>query len=164
MTSQAPARFRRQVKAIGYDRVLYDEQITETAHGDDCKIQNIIKKYRETGVIDHINSQQPQYLDLSDSYTLKEAMDKVQQADEVFMTLPATIRDDFQNDKGKFVDFMQNPENIEKIQEYGFDTSYFPHTQKVQALADPLVPHAGNPAPDPAPDPTPQVAENPPAT
>lgn len=103
-----------------------EPSMTEQCHADECKIDNVIKKYRETGVIDRINQAEPQYLDMTGSKTLHEAYNLVNEARESFLQLPATIRKDFDNDPGKFVDFMQNPDNYEKIEEYGFDASYLP--------------------------------------
>lgn len=42
----------------------------------------------------------------------------------MFDEIPAAIRQKFNNDPGQFIDFMQNPENIESIEALGFDASH----------------------------------------
>ena len=130
-----PEKYRRRVKTVNKLPSL-----TEQCHGDECKIDNIVKKYRETGVIDRINSKKPQYMDMTGSKTLHEAYNIMADAKTAFMELPAKVRKDFDNDPGLFVDFMQNPENKTQIEEYGFDSSYLPepavHTQGSQEAPD----------------------------
>lgn len=45
--------------------------------------------------------------------------DKIQAADANFASLPAEIRQKFNNDTGQFLEFVNNDENIEAMQEMG---------------------------------------------
>lgn len=147
-----PDKYRRRVPThIG------GESMTEQCHGEECRIDNVIKKYRETGVIDRINQKHPQYLDMTGSKTLHEAYNMMTQAQESFMELPSNVRKDFNNDPGLFVDFMQDPKNREKIEAYGFDASYLPEAP-VRPAPTP------EPVDDPVlsrPTPTPPEGNNP---
>ncbi len=100
--------------------------LTEQSHKDICDIHRIVRKSIETGVCEHTNQHEGQYLDLPDSTTYHEYMNRVAEVNSMFQTVPTEIRADFQQSPAKFVEFMQNPKNKEKIAEYGFSTAHFP--------------------------------------
>lgn len=54
------------------------------------------------------------YGDFTDMPDLKEALDRVRLAEELFMTLPAKLRTRFDNSPWKLNDFITNTDNIEE--------------------------------------------------
>ena len=46
-------------------------------------------------------------------------MQIVATANSMFQDLPSSIRNQFQNDPGQFLDFVQDPENLEEMREMG---------------------------------------------
>lgn len=104
---------RRRVKTI-----ITGKSRTEQAHRGECNINQIMKKCRKTGLLP--NRGEPGfYGDFSEVGDFQESQNKVILAQERFMTLPAEIRKKFDNDPGKLLDFMADPENIEKAIELG---------------------------------------------
>lgn len=93
--------------------------LTRQEFADECDINILMDKYEKTGIISHINPRSPQYLDLSDVPDLQTAHQIIQDATREFMALPATTRASFDNDPMKFVQFAENPDNIEKMREWG---------------------------------------------
>lgn len=101
-----------------------DESLTQQHHTETVDIHNILKKYKQTGVIQHVAQYKGSYGDFASAPDFQTAQNIIAQADSMFETVPAHIRADFDNDPAKFLEFMQNNENIEAIEEYGFDSSH----------------------------------------
>lgn len=62
---------------------------------------------------------EPFYGDVSEFGGLQEAIIKVQEADDLFAQYPAELREKFENDPVKFVEFMEDPENLDEAIELG---------------------------------------------
>lgn len=109
----------------------------------ECDINTIIKQYSATGMLSHVSAkaQQGAYQDLPDSYDFQESLNLVNQAEAAFMSLPAKLRERFDNEPGQFLAFCSDPANLDEMRALG--------------LANPLPP-APPPEPPPAPPPTPE--------
>ena len=86
-----------------------EPSMTVQSFKDSCDINNIMKKYQRTGVIDHINVYEPQYGDV-DGATFTEAMQTVANATTMFMDLPGRVREAFDHDPAKFLDYVDQKE------------------------------------------------------
>lgn len=93
--------------------------LTRQEFADECDINNIMAKYKTTGVLQHINATAPVYYDFSETPDLASALAMLREADEAFMRLPATARREFDNDPTKFVMFAEDPDNLPKMREWG---------------------------------------------
>lgn len=87
----------------------------------ECDINNIIKHYSVSGMVNHVNAKAAQgaYQDLPDSVDFQESLHTIKMAEEAFMTLPAKVRDRFGQDPAEFLAFMANPDNLEEIRKLG---------------------------------------------
>lgn len=83
---------------------------TEQAHKDECNVNNIIRKYDRTGLITHVNKIEARFGDIT-GLDFKTMMDTVTQTTMLFNNLPSEIRNRFQNDPGKLLAFMEDPNN-----------------------------------------------------
>ena len=138
MSIMTPERYRRKI-SIDFEGVV---PITEQAHKDEVSIHNIMRRYKATGVLTHVNQYRGQYMDMAQAPEYQEAQNIIADAKSMFETVPADIRQDMHNDPMEFVEFMQNPGNREKIEDYGLDTSHLPP----EVAEQPVVP---TPAPTP---------------
>ena len=130
--------------------VMETESMTEQHHRESVEIHHIFRKYKAQGV-DLFNTEiiQSGAVDFVDFPDFQEAQNMIARGEEIFAAVPAAIRDDFDNDPGKFIEFMQDAENIQAIHDYGFDHSYLGELpDQVPANAPPAEP---SPAPEPAP-------------
>lgn len=104
-------------------------------------INYIMAKYQKTGLLTHVNTHAGQYGDFSVVPDYKTGMDQIRAADEMFMSLPAKIRDRFKNDPGEFIDFATNPENLQEMRELGLAPPAAPvverPTLETEGAADP---------------------------
>jgi len=118
---------------------------TEQAHADDCEIHRIMEKYNKTGLITHQKAYAGSYMNMAEAPDFAAAQQMIAAANQMFETVPATIRAKFQNRPEKFVEFMQDEANREEMASLGLPTDHLPAKE-----------------PDPPPTPTPP-AETPPA-
>jgi phage internal scaffolding protein len=95
------------------------ESMTQQHFKRECDINYILRGYNRTGLIDHVNRYQGQYMDLSEPVDFLTAQNVVIDAVECFESLPAAVRKRFKNDPQGFLEFVQNPENKEEMQEMG---------------------------------------------
>ncbi len=75
-------------------------------------------RFLKTGAITHYAAHSEEYGDAT-QVDLLDAQLVVAQAQTMFEELPSNIRKKFENDPGKFLDFVQNPANLEEMQELG---------------------------------------------
>lgn len=93
--------------------------LTRQEFAEECDINILIDRYERVGVISHMNVTPPQFLDVSEVPDLLEAQRILAAAGEAFMTLPAKIRREFDNDATQFVQFAQDPANLAQMREWG---------------------------------------------
>lgn len=104
------------------------ESMTEQSSAAACDIHKIMARYKKTGVMDHVNEYQGRYGDV-EAVNLQDALQTVIDAEEMFQTVPSHIRKHCENDPVKFLEFMQNPENKQQIEEFGLSASHLPPDQ-----------------------------------
>lgn len=87
---------------------------------DECDVNVIMERYERTLVLPvPVGDVQPRYFDAVGVPDLQEAMQIMMDANEAFMSLPAKVRREFDNDAIKFVEFAGKAENIERMREWG---------------------------------------------
>lgn len=141
------ARNTRYTIYVDHDPVTSDpegESRTRQEFADECDINNIMKRYEATGVISHVDQRQPMYVDLANMPTdLAGTLAMLDGATESFMSLPATVRREFDNDPLRFVEFAADSKNIDKMREWGL--------AKPAELPDAVREPAGEPSSAPSP-------------
>jgi len=86
----------------------------------ECDINNVMRKYEKTGVLEHRNTFEGSYGDYTDApQDYHEAINQVMAADAMFASLPATIRRRFGNDPAEYVNFLMDPANREEMRRMG---------------------------------------------
>lgn len=96
------------------------ESLTQQHFKEECDVINIIKRHDRNGIIEHVQRGQARYGDFSNVADYREALDLVRDAQDEFMTIPSDIRKKFDNDPGKFYEFVSNPDNKEELKQMGF--------------------------------------------
>lgn len=87
----------------------------------ECDINNIIKQYSETGMLNHVNAraQAGAYTDLPDAYDFQESLETVMAAETAFMTLPSKLRERFNNEPAEFLAFCSDEANLPELRKLG---------------------------------------------
>lgn len=103
--------------------VVYEDDLpsmTRQEFAEECDINGIMKRYERTGMIPGNPNFVPQYLDLTVTpANLMDCMNQMIDADQAFMSLPATVRKEFDNDSMRFVEYASNPDNLGRMREWG---------------------------------------------
>jgi phage internal scaffolding protein len=111
-----PPRPKGYVKPV----VNTGEGVTKQEFRDECDINVIMERYRKTGVIAFRTSKQPIYMDCSEFPTsLQDALEYIKKGDELFAEMPSHLRKEFDNDPSKFIEFVQDKNNLDKAYEMG---------------------------------------------
>jgi len=92
--------------------------LTEQNHKDETDINKIVRKYNKTGLIDHLNQFEKQYADMT-GYDYQDAMNTIAAANTMFEGLPSAIRNKFDNDPAKFINFVDDEANADQLVEMG---------------------------------------------
>lgn len=104
-----------------------EETMTVQSDKDSTDINLIVKRYEGTGMLPQVQMQA-----LTGDFTgitdFHDAQQRILEAKEAFMEVPAAIRDRFNNDPQSFVDFVTNPDNIDELRKLGLANA-LPETQ-----------------------------------
>lgn len=139
----------RAVSAL-YATVNQDENITQQADAKDCDINVIMSRYMNTGQLPQL-TEEGRYGDFSQVTDFRTALEAVRAAEALFAEVPAKIRKEFDNDPAKFLEFVDDPNNKEKLYDMGL-------AQRPEVEPEPAPTPAPIPEPAPVPQPTPVPA------
>lgn len=132
---------------VGADNDL--PSMTRQEFTDECDINRLMAKYESHKFLPNAKTQEPMYLDFCDMPDLPTAMRAMMDAEEAFMSLPARVRREFDNDAMRFVEYASDAGNSEQLVEWGLAAPPAPPEKpiEVRVVADP-------PPPGDAPKPT----------
>jgi len=124
-----------------YPFICEGSSLAKQSFRDECNINNIMAKYQRTGAIEHMNNHGQNY-GYASSLDFRESMEILRTGQAMFDDLPAEIRNRFGQDPAEFLDFVQNPANIDEMREMGLvETSPSPAEPKEPvAPKEPLAP------------------------
>lgn len=87
---------------------------TQQQFKEQCDINNIISKYKKTGMITHLAQKQGVFADVSKIKDYHQSLQKVLDANAAFNLLSAEVRARFQNDPAQLLQFLQDPKNYDE--------------------------------------------------
>lgn len=105
-----------------HERVVQEPggpSMAKQAFKDECDINQILRRFQKTGLVEHVRQTQGRYGDFVSAPEFQEACNLVIEARAMFDSLPSKVRKRFDNDPAAFLDFAQNPENEEGMRELG---------------------------------------------
>lgn len=97
---------------------ISSSSLTKQVFKKECDINYIVKQYQQAGVISHLNTQAPQY-GFAPSEDFRASIQLVQDANELFASLPSELRSKFQGDPVKFLEFCEDPSNRSEMASLG---------------------------------------------
>lgn len=96
-----------------------DVAITQQSGKDECDINVIIERAKRGAIVEP-RPEAPMYGDFTMIPTdLRDCLNTVRQADELFMSMDAVVRRRFENDPVKLLDFLNDPKNREEAVSLG---------------------------------------------
>lgn len=97
-----------------------EESRVDSSAKKESDINVIVARYKKTGVLgDEARKAMAQYGDFSQIPSFVEMQEKILHARELFAALPATVRRQFGNDPGEFIEAAKTPEGIELLKKLG---------------------------------------------
>ncbi len=97
--------------------------LTVQADKDRCCVNNIMARFRKTGLVDHIRQHEGRYVDVATANDFQDAMNIVAQGQQSFELLPSEIRKRFDNDPSEFLKFVHDPDNAADLVKMGLATA-----------------------------------------
>lgn len=95
-----------------------EKSLTKTDQAHECEINFIVSKFHKTGQITHLAKQEGAYGDFQDM-DFEKAMNMITEAKTMFEELPSSVRAEFDNDPGRFVEFAKDEKNQTQMAEWG---------------------------------------------
>lgn len=92
---------------------------TRQEFAEECDINSIMARYETTGIISHVDPRPPVYMDFTNVPDLQGTLRILDEAQDAFMSLPARVRLEFENDVHKFVAFAEDQANLEQMRTWG---------------------------------------------
>lgn len=108
-----------EIKAWPVTDCTGDKGFTVQADSDEADINKIIARYNKSGQLPPSRGGEPFYGDVSDLGNLQESLIKIQEADRLFMSYPADLRERFDNDAVKLIEFLDDEGNRKEAEELG---------------------------------------------
>ena len=103
-----------------------EDSRTDPSFADECNVNNIVKKFKNTGQITHLAKREGVYADVSTVTDLLTATIQVQKASEAFKTIPAELRRKLNEDPAQLIEFLNDPQNDEEAIYYGLKERNYP--------------------------------------
>lgn len=117
MQFMTPYKYTRE-RSADFATHNNEESMTQQSDRDDSDINVIVGKFFKTGQLPKMKEGGIGG-DFSTAGDFRDMVEKINTARDDFNSLPAKVRKEFDNDPAKFIDFVQNPANIEEIKKMG---------------------------------------------
>lgn len=102
---------------------------------DECDINYMMSQYQSTGQI-NTRKDQPQYIDVSNANDYNDAINNIENANRAFMSLPAKLRKQFNNDPAEFLEAIDTGEAEQVLRDAGLTLTQ-PATEPPPAPSEP---------------------------
>lgn len=96
-----------------------DKSLTVQSESANCCINKIMAGYSQHGQINHMNENMGRYIDVTTVGDFQTALNTVAEGQQMFEELPSKIRNEMDNDPAKFLAFMDDEKNLEKMYDLG---------------------------------------------
>jgi phage internal scaffolding protein len=92
-------------------------------HKDECDINVILERFGKTGQVP-VNAISGTYGDFSGVHDYHTALNAIIASESEFAALPAQLRNRFDNEPSKLIEFLDNPQNKAEAEKLGLINSY----------------------------------------
>lgn len=109
---------------------------THQSFKNECDINQIMSKFKKTGMVTHLAKNKGVYMDISNAPDYQKALDTVLKAESAFMALPSQVRKELGNDPQNLMDLLKDPKNKKRAEELGLLNIIEPTIDKMDLLID----------------------------
>lgn len=115
-----------------------DPSLADQSQAEECDINTIVQRFGLTGEMPGslVTPMQGDFTEVTD---YRSALELLMEAQEAFMTLPAKVRAQFENDPHRFLEFASEPANLDALKEMGLGRVESPRQApiEVRVIPDP---------------------------
>lgn len=107
---------------VGRERADFtstDKSLTQQHLAAECDINNIIRKFEKTGLVTHVTDKVARFGDFTNLPDYQAMLNTVRSAESQFMLLPAEMRERFDNDPARLVEFLSDSRNRDEAIKLG---------------------------------------------
>lgn len=122
MEIRSPYSKRQRISLSAFEPTKAKQQFKA-----ETDINNILRKYQQTGILPTLNNAQAHYGDFSTVQDYQSAMNSVMSANMAFEALPSTVRARFGNDPAQLISFVSDSSNKDEAIRLGLIEK--PHTE-----------------------------------
>lgn len=108
------------------------ESMTQQQFKDECNINNILAKYKKTGLLTHTAKHEGHFGDFTSIEDYQTSLHKIMEAENSFNMLPSEIRNRFQNDPGQLIGYLSDEKNNEEAYTLGLKIRPKPPEPSIQ--------------------------------
>jgi phage internal scaffolding protein len=94
----------------------FGESLTVQEQKESTDVNNILRRFQQTGLIEHVNQNEGQYGEFG-SYDFQENQNMIKRIESSFNELPSSVRNQFGNNPQEWVEHLANPDNIEDMKD-----------------------------------------------
>ena len=121
-----------------------DKSLAKQSEAQSCDVNVIVQRWLKSGGVMDLSQRVGQFLDVADVPDYHTSLNFVRNAEAMFLALPVSVRERFDNDPGRFLDFAQNPDNLPEMVAMGLGKA---PVEPVGSSGSPLTGEAGAPTP-----------------
>lgn len=92
-----------------------DPSLTVQSDRNRAEIRHILKRYRDTGIVDHLRQVDLQFRDVTEFQDYRDAMLHAKEAEAAFLRLPSKVRELFGHDHLRWLDVAHDEEKLEEL-------------------------------------------------
>lgn len=96
-----------------------EPMLTDQSYKKSQDINNIMKHYQKTGLLNEPNRAFAKYQDNTLAIPLEDAHKLLQEAKDLFYELPISIRKQMDHDPAQLENFLSNPDNYDQLLKHG---------------------------------------------
>lgn len=101
---------------VDFDDHEKNPPLTKQSYAEELDVNRIIARHAAQGTLPFLHAHQGEFGDFAD-FDFQEAHLMIARAKSLFYELPANVRAEFNGDPGAFFDFVNDPENSERLAE-----------------------------------------------
>lgn len=113
------------------------DSVVQQQFADECDINTIVRRFGLTGELPNGVSM-PLSGDFTSATDFQSSMNLIRQAQESFLELPATVRERFNNDPARVINFLEDPSNRDEAIKLGIVSKPLERPRDVLQAVDEL--------------------------
>lgn len=94
---------------------------TKQSFSKEGDINYLMSRYLRSGEIPQGRGFSAMYADFSSSEDYHTVLSRIANARDSFHSLPSSLREKFDNDPGKFLDYLKDPSNFDEHEKFGIE-------------------------------------------